>query len=225
VAFAREEGGDYSIYVMDADGANPVRLGAGRQPSWSMTGDEIVYVDGTTISVVNADGSNARPIRDDGPQGFSGSPAWSPDGQRIAFLRTPMADRFGFFYLYVMDADGSNVRRVSETTILSLDGIAWSPDGERILFTGSDWELHSVRADGSDERVLTDAASEGPGQITGSSIDPAWSSDGAFIAFLRDPVARKDNEVFIMRADGTGVRQVTDDGIEASGLSWQPIPG
>jgi Tol biopolymer transport system component len=224
IAFARDEQGERWVYVMDASGGTVTRLQPGEEPSWSPAGDEIVYVGPNGLTVMNADGSDARPIKDDGPGGPGGSPTWSPDGTQIAFLRVPIDDEFGFAYLYVMDVDGGSVHHISDTAILDYrGGIAWSPDGEQILFTGSDWELHSVRADGTQERILTDDASKRAGVVSGISVDPAWSSDGRFIAFIRNPAAGEDREVFTMRADGTEVERVTHDVIEISGLSWQPV--
>jgi TolB protein len=112
-------------------------------------------------------------------------PAWSPDGRRIAF---DLDGRLG-----IMDVDGSNV------VMLSFPGIrasrpAWSPAGARLVFdgitAGSPPGLYVADADGSDLRRLVRG-----GQATWSARD--------VIAFVRD------NRLFRIRPDGSGLRRLT----------------
>jgi len=93
------------------------------------------------------------------PIGYA--PAWSPDGQRLAFVTR--GD------LWVADADGTH----ADALVKDADQPAWSPNGRRLAFTrdGSVW---TVRADGLDERRLAPGA------------HPAWSPDGARLALDRD---------------------------------------
>jgi dipeptidyl aminopeptidase/acylaminoacyl peptidase len=92
------------------------------------------------------------------PIGYA--PAWSPDGQRIAFVTRGS--------LWVADADGTDAGRLTG----SADQPAWSPNGRRLAFTraGSIW---TIRVDGLDERRLAAGA------------HPAWSPDGSRLAFDR----------------------------------------
>ena len=74
-------------------------------------------------------------------------PAWSPDGQRIAF----MSDRDGNDELYVMDADGSNPTRLTQDAGRDWYS-AWSPDGQRLAFVSDrdgNAEIYVIAADGS----------------------------------------------------------------------------
>jgi len=122
---------------------------------------------------------------------------WSPDRTSIAFS----SNRSGNYDLYLMDADGGNVRTLAAGT--GTDGEpAWSPDGARIVFasarTGTA-QLYSVAADGTDLRPLTTAA--------GASGSPAFSPDGRTIAFTS---SRDGNyEVYLMDADGGRQRRIT----------------
>lgn len=85
------------------------------------------------VFVMNRDGSN--PVNLTSHSAYDGWPAWSPDGRRIAFASDREAS--GVWHIYVMDADGSHVRRVTPAD--PEDGYftkpAWSPDGTSILCT------------------------------------------------------------------------------------------
>src|SRR6201995_1171458 len=88
------------------------------------------------------------------------APAWSPDGQRIAFV--VRGD------LWDADADGSHRRPV----VAKADQPAGSPNGRRLAFT-RDGVVYTVRVDGQDERKLATGA------------HPSWSPDGERIALDR----------------------------------------
>jgi Tol biopolymer transport system component len=115
------------------------------------------------ICVMNADGS--QPTRLTWSAGDDFFPAWSPDGQEIAFASKGM----GFLQIYVMNADGSQPTRLTYTQADQL-APAWSPDGKKIAFVsyrdGGDEEIYLMNADGSEQIRLT----HNPGE----DGDPAW---------------------------------------------------
>ena len=99
-------------------------------------------------------------------------PTWSPDGRHIAFSSWRDGDDYE---IYVMEADGSNPRRLTTDSGFSP---TWSPDGRYIAF--SSWrdgysEIYVMDADGSNPRRLTDRS--------GDNYSPTWSPDGRYIAF------------------------------------------
>ena len=124
----------------------------------------------------------------------------SPDRTRIALS----SDRGGSLDLWLMDADGRNLRRL--TTDLGTEGEpAWTPDGMRIIYTASSKaglpQLASIRPDGTDNRVLTTA---------GGNRSADVSPDGSTIAFVstRDGNAK----IYLMALDGSGQRRLTTKG-------------
>jgi hypothetical protein len=130
----------YDIYTMNADGSGQTRLTTGgfvREPDWSPDGARIAFA-GFGIEVMNADGSGRTRLMTSDAGGPS-SPAWSPDGYEIAFTRGE--DRFGSDEVLVMDADGSELRRL--TTSPAFDG---DPSWQPIPFPGRPPDCSGVTA-------------------------------------------------------------------------------
>ena len=135
-------------------------------------------------------------------------PVLSPDGARVVF----QSDRSGNAEIYTMAADGTAVRRLTDTPYDEHSPV-WSPDGKRILFaanpTGNGEDLFVMNADGRGTTRLTDAP--------GDDGHPHWSADGTLIVFnsarttpdLTVAWSRQWHEIFTMKADGSGVRQIT----------------
>ncbi len=168
------------------------------QPVWSYDGTmlafmvEEVFDDGTSQrDIYLLRGINTDVMRlTDGP-GNNDSPAFSPDGGRIAFA----SDRSGDLELYVMNTDGSNVVQLTDSPG-SDTSPAWSPDGSQIAFRSNrdgDPDVYVMNADGSNVRQLTNSP-----EFDGS---PSWSPDGSMIAF--DTKRDGNFEIYVMKADGS----------------------
>lgn len=142
-------------------------------------------------------------------------PSWSPDGTKIAFT----SNRDGAGDIYVMDSDGSNVKRLTKTPGQN-SSPTWSPDGSKIVFdSGRDGnrEIYIMNTDGSDQTRLTFNPSSDVGPVS-------FSPDGKHLAFARN---KKDTgtaaffyDIFVMNTDGSGVRQLTTDPEFDAEPSW-----
>jgi TolB protein len=148
------------------------------------TGDtEIFLVDPDTGDAINLTRS---------PKSEERYPCWSPDGKRIAFI----SDRNGGANLFVMDADGNNVKQIIHTkTICYMP--SWAGDRIVLGMHGDKPEMGSMKPDGSDLKML------------GVGHDPCLSPDGRQIAYTGETTGGVS--VFVMEADGSNKRQIVKD--------------
>jgi Tol biopolymer transport system component len=230
IAFVSDDSG-FSVVVLRADGGGSTTVSydasASGPPSWSPDGTELAFTttNDADIAVAKVDGSGRRLLMQDSPRDVA--PSWSPDGSQIAFFR----EAGGAFRLYSIQADGTRLHQLGQTTVFVPAPPAWSPDGSRVLFGGSETvgysrygpyyrsDVYTVAADGAGERRLTDSSSPNAG------FAPSWSPDGRRIAFLS---ARQRTEAFanlqlyVMNADGTCETKLTSSS-PVSTPSWQAL--
>jgi Tol biopolymer transport system component len=136
-------------------------------------------------------------------------PSWSPDGRWIAFSSTRLKD--GNPEIFKMRPDGSRITRLTFTDTVGEvspdDGFPdWSPDGRSIVFSstrGTDQhDLWVMNADGKSVRRITDTPRF-------DDWGARWSRDGTRIVFFAVPFTSTVNDVYVVRADGSGFRRVT----------------
>jgi len=167
--------------------------------------DRIVFSRGSgsdfDIIVCNLDGSGA--VRLINNAASDQLPAWSPDGQRIAFERTPAGQDSE---IVVMNADGSGPHALTANTDVDSDP-TWSPDGRRIAFEayhGGNAEIYVMYDDGFGQTNLTNNGAE--------DRHPDWSpnlSDSTIVfASTRDNL---NGEIYEMHADGSGQTRLTNN--------------
>ncbi|MGQ0604808.1 MAG: hypothetical protein ACT4QE_24265 [Anaerolineales bacterium] len=215
VLFARQtRGSNYEIYRMDADGGNVVQLtqnGAQNYaPEMSPDGTQIVFTSSAggaqQVWVMGADGQNAQ-VLTSGAENID--PTWSPDGGRIAFA----SSRGGQRQLWTMAADGGDVRQV--TDLPEMGGrSAFSADAAALTFYRGPFNgrnIFVIGVDSSNLRQLTDG---------GDNLGPDFSPDGQWITFssFRDG----NNEIYIMRPDGSDVYRLTENRRSEYQPRWGP---
>jgi len=161
------------------------------------------------------DGSGVRPLVRN--PGADITPVYSPDGGKVLFV----SERDGQREVYVCARDGSAQTRLTNDAGHDLHPV-WSADGARILFSSNrgnadanDYDLYEMRADGSGLKQIT----RGPDVDTYGS----WSPDGQRIVTRRVLAGTNDNEVFVLDADGSNPRNLTNDPAAYDGWPvWSP---
>jgi Tol biopolymer transport system component len=223
VIAAANDGG--TITVMNPDGSNkrvvfaPPAGGRSRatQPSWSPDGQWISFSYGgwfynratqkNVIMRVRRDGSGAETLTAGNEN--AGFPSYSADGKEIVYR--VFGEPSG---LRVVNVETRKVRVLTN----EMENLpSWSPDGSRIVFTrnmgGANFDVFTIRPDGSDLRRLTDS-----GANDGHAV---WAADGRILFSsgmygFKDEAALYDNTfqpyggIFVMNADGSNKRLLTD---------------
>ena len=224
------------LAVWNTDGTDPRRIfraeGSVLAPQWSSDGEWIVFGVGNYflartrpahLMMVRADGSGGRVLTTG--EGNAGFPSFSPQGTEVVYRF--WSDKAGGLRVVTL-ADGA-VR----TLTTGYDNFpVWSPRGDRIVFSrlaDDDFDIYTMRPDGSGLTRLTTSP--------GNDSHPAWSADGDHILFSSSRFGFKDEapmadipqpygELFIMNADGSKQRALTDNRWEEGTPAWQPAaPG
>ena len=186
------------------------------------------------IATARLDGSDYKRLTES--KGMDISPTWSPDGSLIAFtsdreayLSTEDDITSGYFGVYIMEADGNNVRRVAPSVYVLPRRVEWSPDGQWLAFTAHAWHegggLYTVSVDGTQLNNLGEAFPDAWNTAFGINHyfhpTPAWSPDGRWLAYI---IATdfESRAIVISDPKGTETREIvrTPSKTQIGSLSW-----
>ena len=207
IAYALEEGWPPSLWVVELQTGNTIRVADEVSPvilNWSPDSQQIVYLKGSEMRMVNADGSEDRRLA----EGYA--PVWSPDGEVIAYNSGNA--------LLLIRPDGSEQVSVRQAIGKELIPWGWSPDGEWILITegvGVMDDIVLVSRDGSEQVRVTNTP----------NVDdrfPRLSPDGQWVAYFNRYEGVQECEIVVIRKDGSDARRLTADAEEYNGISWSP---
>jgi Tol biopolymer transport system component len=230
------------IYVSPLDVESPLRLtfraADDGQPAWSPDGRRLAFktaqFGSNQLAVINADGTGETLLT----RTFfvsEGQPAWSPDGTKLLYRRTPQNPLVQNADTWVLDVEASAkdpTQPVTQAVLLRTGDErypSYSPDGTQIAFRG---DLDLAEPSGDEEIYVMDADGTNVRQLT-SNADfdsaPSWSNDGKEILFERAPggtfrpgIEAQEKDVYVMRADGTHVRRLTDSPGLDEGAEFSP---
>lgn len=199
IAYERQEGNDWYIYVMDVNGNNKRRLTPGREPDWSPDGRYLAYESPSpeNIMLYDFNGGGVReiyasPRRDR-------APSWAPDGHKIAF----MSEINDYWQLFVTDVNSGQTEQITFDPVDKRFPV-WSPDGELLAYNsvaGGVFQIWTIRPDGGNPQQLTDGSSNGR---------PAWSPDGQYIIFNSNRSGAW--RIWRIDRDGRNPQQLTPEG-------------
>jgi Tol biopolymer transport system component len=178
-------------------------------PGGNLSGHSNVYT-------INPNGTGRRQLTHVGKTRAAGAPDWSPDGTRIVYE----SNQTGDYRIWLMNADGSGQRRLTNDPGFMDLVPAWSPDGRHIVFSRC---TEQPGGTGCDLEVMT-ATGAGVRRLAGGHwtwVRAEYSPDGRHI------VAGSDRGGFlgalwVMRSNGTGLHRITEPSLQASWPDWSP---
>jgi TolB protein len=213
---SNQNGGFFDLFIFDFEDSKLTRLtnniGNVISPTFSPDGTRILFAnratDGSTSLLTVDNAGENRDLLYAGPNTIV-AVDWSPVGDRIAFAMA--VDQPDAYEVFIMNADGSDVRQLTRGLLGIGGSLDWSPDGKSLLIyagPAGDKNIFLVNVDAETALQLSNG---------GNNAASSFSPDGQWIAF--NSLRNNDQaDIFIMRPDGSDVRQVTTD----PEPDWQP---
>jgi Tol biopolymer transport system component len=200
-------------------GRRLVSPGDAVQPRWSPHGQRISYWQykggQRDLATVSAQGGPASEVTNDTAMDWS--PVWSPDG-RYLYFSSNRGGSMNIWRVPIEERSGRVLGAFESVTTPSLysGDLSFSRDGTLLAYADriSSYKLRSVGFDATNGRSLGQPSpAAGPAEAS----DPSPSQDGNWLAFVS---GRNQDDVFVVRTDGTDLRQLTNDPYRDLGPRW-----
>lgn len=216
ILFESNRDGNHEIYMMTADGSDPINLTNSAaidfSPAWSPDRNSIAYNSGiggnAEIFILDLEDTQSVNITNNPAKDWK--PDWSPDGSQIVFF----TDRDGFSEIYTIQVDTFDTLRLTETDAYDRQP-AWSPDGNQIVFSSDrdgEWEIYLMDKDGDNITRLT--------KHEEFDLAPAWSPDGKMISYASKQEGNW--EIFIMDIVTRELKRLTNHPANDLNPAWSP---
>lgn len=218
ILFASNRNGGYDLYLKTLEGDTLTQLTNGvgdvSSAAFSPDGKTIVFSNNVagkpSLWTVDSDGKHVLMLYEG--TGNIASPVWSPNGKSIAFVMSSN-EQPEAYEAYIYDTETKNIAPVTQGHLSNTGGsVDWSPDGRfLLLFAGvsGNHEIYRLELISGAITKLTDG---------GNNWAPSYSPDGQWIVFNSMRASKDNANIFIMRPDGSDVRQLTKD----TEPDWQP---
>lgn len=157
------------------------------------------------LYIMNSDGTNIKRLTPLGEDVF-GTAAWSPDGNKIAYIEIDTSNQYGRGRIKVINPDGTDPKIITDW-FGELRRVTWSPDSRKIIFDGFEYmskdKLFIINSDGSGFSVLFD--------YLYGCYSPSWSPDGKLLAFCSSTMLSGSfyMKIFIYNFDTKQIKQVS----------------
>ncbi len=220
------------VFTINPDGTQVHQLGVPRSTgctSWSPDSSKIICnvfsENGLQPATANPDGSDFTFLNQELPLDLF-CLFWLPDGSRLLCHSEGIPNPADAGLYTVRSSDAGDLVRVTTTPPDGFDnGYGYSPDGSRILyaqFANGHGTLFSVKPDGRDPVQLSPPALSIIDLDFFDRVGADWSPDSSRVAFAAFDQSSRRTGLFVVSADGSGLRQVTPPGVGARSAQWSP---
>ena len=187
------------------------------QLSWSPDCRRMVFRVGSTLWVANGDGTGDMPFLT-AQHGLSG-PAWSPDGEWIAFSQSAFVDGERASHIYIVKPDALGLAQITEGLVFDQDP-AWSPDGERLAFSRRARVADGEQVGELGQFIVAADIATGDGQVLLAGVEPdtapSWSPDGQHVMY------QSGITVMALQPLDVGSVVILLNDATAQGAAWSP---